>query len=630
MFSNFIDSLRLPFQKDKIFRKQLHAIFGFYPHQLEVYRIAFAHKSHVYRNQKGRSYNNERLEFLGDAILEAVVSDIVFHHFERRPEGFLTSTRSKIVQRSTLNRLARDLGIDSLIRMPKHRGHNSYIGGNAFEALVGAAYIDRGYKCCKWFITHKIIGKLLDLDGVANKEVNFKSKLLEWCQKNKIEQNFQDTEASEADTASPVFHSKVKIEGLMAGEGKGYSKKESQQVAAREALTKLRREPQFIDRIFGEKEKRTAMEAVPVCVLPKIDVIEEAIEAEMNAKLENRRSTSQKPKNSPKPANNAKKQNAQEPAAAKEEKATPEKPKGNSRRRTQSRPAKANETAAAPEKNTPVAEKSAPVVEKSAPVAEKAAPAAEKAAPVVEKAAPVAEKAAPAAEKAAPVAEKAAPIAEKPAPIAEKPAPVTEKATPVVAETSAAPVEKQSAPVEKKSAPVEKKSALEEKQSAPEEKQSAPVETAQQSEQPVEAAAKTAKPRKGRRGAARRSPNRPAATPSDEVAADEPVAETKQDAAAPTKEEKNPAKENTAPAKEEKNSAKDASAPAKEEGNSAKDASASAEGSKSTAASPRRRTSSRRPRAQRPQASPEEQAAAEKAREELIRAAEDAAFAEND
>ncbi len=567
MFSNFIDSLRLPFQKDKIFRKQLHAIFGFYPHQLEVYRIAFAHKSHVYRNQKGRSYNNERLEFLGDAILEAVVSDIVFHHFERRPEGFLTSTRSKIVQRSTLNRLARDLGIDSLIRMPKHRGHNSYIGGNAFEALVGAAYIDRGYKCCKWFITHKIIGKLLDLDGVANKEVNFKSKLLEWCQKNKIEQNFQDTEASEADTASPVFHSKVKIEGLMAGEGKGYSKKESQQVAAREALTKLRREPQFIDRIFGEKEKRTAMEAVPVCVLPKIDVIEEAIEAEMNAKLENRRSTSQKPKNSAKPANNAKKQNAQDPAVAKEEKATTEKPKGNSRRRTQSRPAKANETAAAPEKNTPAAEKAAPVAEKAAPVAEKAAPAVEKAAPIV-------------------VETPAAPV-----------------------EKESASEEKQSAPVEKKSAPVEKKTASEEKQSAPVAEKSAPVaeksapvETAQQSEQPVEAAAKTAKPRKGRRGAARRSPNRPAATPSDEIAAAEPVAETKQDAAAPVK----------------------------EEGNSAKDASASAEGSKSTAASPRRRTSSRRPRAQRPQASPEEQAAAEKAREELIRAAEDAAFAEND
>lgn len=588
MFSNFIDSLRLPFQKDKIFRKQLHAIFGFYPHQLEVYRIAFAHKSHVYRNQKGRSYNNERLEFLGDAILEAVVSDIVFHHFERRPEGFLTSTRSKIVQRSTLNRLARDLGIDSLIRMPKHRGHNSYIGGNAFEALVGAAYIDRGYKCCKWFITHKIIGKLLDLDGVANKEVNFKSKLLEWCQKNKIEQNFQDTEASEADTASPVFHSKVKIEGLMAGEGKGYSKKESQQVAAREALTKLRREPQFIDRIFGEKEKRTAMEAVPVCVLPKIDVIEEAIEAEMNAKLENRRSTSQKPKNSPKPANNAKTQNAQEPAAAKEEKATTEKPKGNSRRRTQSRPAKANETAAAPENNTPAAEKSAPVVEKAASVVEKAASAAEKAASVAEKAAPI------------------------------------------VVETPAAPVEKESAPEEKQSAPVAKKSA--------------PLETAQQSEQPVEAAAKTAKPRKGRRGAARRSPNRPAATPSDEVAAAEPVVETKQDAAAPAKEEKNSAKdaaapareekisakENTAPAKEEKNSAKDTAAPTKEEKNSAKEANAPVEGSKSADASPRRRSSSRRPRAQRPQASPEEQAAAEKAREELIRAAEDAAFAEND
>lgn len=586
MFSNFIDSLRLPFQKDKNLRRQLRDIFGFYPHNLEVYRIALAHKSHVYRNRKGRSYNNERLEFLGDAILEAVVSDIVFHRYENRPEGFLTSTRSKIVQRATLNRLARDLGIEALIRAPKHRGHNSYIGGNAFEALVGAAYVDRGYKCCQWFVARKIIGKLIDLDGLANREVNFKSKLLEWCQKNKIESHFRDTEASEAATGSPVFHSKVKIEGLTAGEGKGYSKKESQQVAAREALTKLRREPQFIDSIFGEKEKRTAMEAVQICVLPKIDVIEEAIEAEKKAKAESRRSTPQKQKGTAKQTAGAKKQNTPTPASAKEENATAEKPKGNSRRRAQSRPAKAVE-----------------------------------AAPVSEKAAAASEKAAPAPEKAAPAPEKAAPVAEK--------------AAAVVAETPSAPVEKEPAPVVEKSAPVEEKSSsIEEK--------SAPVETAQQAEQPAEAAAQTAKPRKGRRGAARRSPNRPATPQPEEKAAAEPVAEAKQEVAAPAKDSVVPAKETAAPAKaaaapakEERNSAKAAVAPvkevaepAKETVEPAKDAAAPAEPSKSAEAPAKRRTSPRRPRAQRPQLSPEEQAAAEQAREELIRAAEEAAFAE--
>ena len=281
MIHNLFDRVKLTLQKEKKFRKALYRIFGFYPHSLEIYRIALAHKSHVYRNRKGRSFNNERLEFLGDAILEAVVSDIVFHRYDKRPEGFLTSTRSKIVQRATLNRLAQDLGINALLQAPaQRRGHNSYIGGNAFEALMGAAYIDRGYACCKWFIAHRIIGKLLDLDGVANKEVNFKSKLLEWCQKNKIEAYYTHSETMDANSDSPVFESSIFIEAQKAGEGRGFSKKESQQKAAREALTRLRREPQFVDCIFRQKEKRTAMEAEPVCVLPKIDVIEAQLEQE--------------------------------------------------------------------------------------------------------------------------------------------------------------------------------------------------------------------------------------------------------------------------------------------------------------------------------------------------------------
>ena len=280
IISNLIDRARLVFSKNKDLRKALYGIFGFYPHSLEVYRIALAHKSHAYRNRKGRSFNNERLEFLGDAILEAVVSDIVYHRYDRKHEGFLTNTRSKIVQRASLNKLAKDLGIETLIQAPTHnRGHNSYIGGNAFEALMGAAYLDRGYACCKWFIEHRIIGKLLDIDGVANKEVNFKSKLLEWSQKNKMQVEFQLSDSTLDKTGSPVFQTTIVIEGITAGEGTGYSKKESQQLAAREALTKMNRDSAFVESIFDAKAKRTAMEAEEYFTVPQLEEIESVPEA---------------------------------------------------------------------------------------------------------------------------------------------------------------------------------------------------------------------------------------------------------------------------------------------------------------------------------------------------------------
>lgn len=279
IISNLIDRARLVFSKNKELRKALYGIFGFYPHSLEVYRIALAHKSHAYRNRKGRSFNNERLEFLGDAILEAVVSDIVYHRYDRKHEGFLTNTRSKIVQRASLNKLAKELGIEALIQAPtQNRGHNSYIGGNAFEALMGAAYLDRGYACCKWFIEHRIIGKLLDIDGVANKEVNFKSKLLEWSQKNKMQVEFLLSDSTLDKSGSPVFHTTINIEGIVAGEGKGYSKKESQQLAAREALTKMNRDSAFVESVFDAKAKRTAMEAEEYFTVPQLDEIETPVQ----------------------------------------------------------------------------------------------------------------------------------------------------------------------------------------------------------------------------------------------------------------------------------------------------------------------------------------------------------------
>ncbi len=138
------------------------------------------------RSEKGRPINNERLEFLGDAILDAIVGDIVYRHFEGRREGFLTNTRSKIVQRETLNKLAVEIGLDKLVKYStRSSSHNSYMYGNAFEAFIGAIYLDQGYERCKRFMEEKIFKNYIDLDKMSRKEVNFKSKLIEWSQKHK-------------------------------------------------------------------------------------------------------------------------------------------------------------------------------------------------------------------------------------------------------------------------------------------------------------------------------------------------------------------------------------------------------------------------------------------------------------
>ena len=227
------------------------------------------HKSIAHRNEKGRPVNNERLEFLGDAILDAVVGDIVFRHFEGKREGFLTNTRSKLVQRETLNRLAKEMGIDHLLLSSgQSSSHNSYVGGNAFEALVGAIYLDRGYDVCMKFMQKRILNHLINIDKVAYKEVNFKSKLIEWSQKNKVKLEFQLIKEDKEQGGSPVFVYKAMIEGLKGGEGKGYSKKESQQLAAKQTLQKLRKEPQYIDAIFTAKGNRTKMEEEPVMNVP--------------------------------------------------------------------------------------------------------------------------------------------------------------------------------------------------------------------------------------------------------------------------------------------------------------------------------------------------------------------------
>jgi ribonuclease-3 len=273
MLNNIIDRIKLPFRKEKELYSSLYAILGFYPHDISYYKLALMHKSVMKRNAKGKPVNNERLEFLGDAILDAIVGDIVYRHFPGKREGFLTNTRSKLVQRDTLNKLANEMGINKLILSNgRSSSHNSYMGGNAFEALVGAMYLDRGYNICMHFMEKRILSQMINIDKVAYKEVNFKSKLIEWGQKNRVILTFEILEQKKDNNGSPMFDYKVCVEGIDGCSGVGYSKKESQQLASKLTLEKLRKEPKFIDEVFAAKASRTKMEEEPVEDVPNTDV----------------------------------------------------------------------------------------------------------------------------------------------------------------------------------------------------------------------------------------------------------------------------------------------------------------------------------------------------------------------
>ena len=495
---NFIDKLKLFVQTDKEFRLALYDILGFYPHNIELYRIAFAHKSQEYKSKKwgDKPLNNERLEFLGDAVLETVVSDIVYHRFQNKREGFLTNTRSKIVSRESLGRLAKELGLERLIQVGNFsRAHHSFIAGNAFEALMGAIYLDRGFSYAFRFIEKQIIGRCLNLESVAQKEVNFKSKLLEYCQKNRLKIHFNDKQEGDSTTA-PVFITSVVIEGLFTADGKGYSKKEAQQNAAREALLRMRKEPEFEDSIYRSKEKRTAMEADPCFTLPIIDEIEADIarEAESDVARSAEPATSQPAEAARKPKKPAQRKKAEKPAKA-EEQAKAEAPAKAPASAKQEIPAKAEapakakaETSAKPEaqaraKKPRQAKAAAPQPAPSQPTAQKkaenqgdtasqepaapqenmasaeplspqkpqanaekpvaapemkelpvvAAPAVP--APALEASAPAQEVPAPAQEASAPAQEVAAPASEISAPTSEVPAPTAAPAEPLVEAT---------------------------------------------------------------------------------------------------------------------------------------------------------------------------------------------------
>lgn len=219
----------------------LKNLLGFYPRNLKLYDLAFIHKSASIPDSQGNQVNNERLEFLGDAILGAIIADFLFNRFPKQDEGFLTKTRSKLVNRAFLTDLTIEMGLNVYIDSNTMKNPDkSHIYGDALEALIGAIYLDTDYQTTKYFVTKKILSQFVDLNEIEQKDSNFKSQLIEWSQKNKKEIRFETTEEISNDkNKTPRFNAVVVIDNKEMGSGTGSSKKEAQQNAARKTLNKL-------------------------------------------------------------------------------------------------------------------------------------------------------------------------------------------------------------------------------------------------------------------------------------------------------------------------------------------------------------------------------------------------------
>jgi len=221
--------------------KTLKNLLGFVPGNLSLYRLAFRHKSVAQAIKKGVKNSNERLEFLGDAVLGSVVAEVLFKMYPYEDEGFLTELRSKMVNRNNLNQLGRKLGLDGLIQYDNRMVNSTRQGsllGDAFEALIGAVYLDKGYDFTKGFLINRIIKSHIDIHTLEQTETNFKSKLIEWCQRHGKDVLFELAENQDGES-SKLFTIQVNIDGDIMGLGKEFSKKNAEKLAAEKACEAL-------------------------------------------------------------------------------------------------------------------------------------------------------------------------------------------------------------------------------------------------------------------------------------------------------------------------------------------------------------------------------------------------------
>ena len=233
MFDFILRPLRRNFGRDKAYYRIIDDMFGFIPNNIELYKLALIHKSASLVLEDGRAINNERLEFLGDAVIEAVTSDYLFIEYPDRDEGFLTQLRSKIVSRQSLNVLAVNIGLDRhVISNGSTSVTQKHIYGDAFEAMIGAVYLDQGYEFVNRLLINRIYFRHLSLDELTESETDFKSRLIEWCQKNHHTIRFRTTRQENSAANHPLFRSTALIDNMEVGHGSGESKKEAEQQAA--------------------------------------------------------------------------------------------------------------------------------------------------------------------------------------------------------------------------------------------------------------------------------------------------------------------------------------------------------------------------------------------------------------
>lgn len=235
MFSLFKPKLS---KGDRVFKADLKKILGISPKNLYLYKTAMVHRSVSISLTSGTSDNNERLEYLGDAIIDAIVADYLFEHYPTKREGFLSQMRSKIVSRKTLNTIAQTCGITKhiVVRQGVNPSENKNLLGNVIEALAGALFLDKGYVCAKRVFINKLLTKYIDLDQLEFEEIDYKSRLIEWGQKHKLLVTFNSIE--EPDSIADhhkSFLAFVSLDDKQIGKGKALSKKEAEQKAAHSA-----------------------------------------------------------------------------------------------------------------------------------------------------------------------------------------------------------------------------------------------------------------------------------------------------------------------------------------------------------------------------------------------------------
>ena len=227
----------LYFSDDRDFSLRMKELLGFVPANLTVYKSAFLHRS-TQSKSNGYNYSNERLEYLGDAILSSIVAEYLYLKYPKGDEGFLTKMRSKVVKRKSLNSIAEKMSLDVLLQEYNSARISSSMLGNAFEALIGAIYLDKGYEGARKFIVERILLEYLDMEKLEKLDDNFKSTLLEWCQKNGKEVQFKTVSKYKHDKRDK-FKMAVMVDGVEIATSDAYNKKSAEQRASRIALKSM-------------------------------------------------------------------------------------------------------------------------------------------------------------------------------------------------------------------------------------------------------------------------------------------------------------------------------------------------------------------------------------------------------